>query len=112
MPFELEDAALVPDCVEVESLHDEGQIDRCSGTARARQGAPLDDAFREPHVERLAPAPQLETGGFTRGPAPHEIVRIDRQKPIAIVSREHGGPAVRVEVRAADTDQANRTDRS
>jgi hypothetical protein len=81
---------------------------------RSHRGAPLDDALGQKtiarRVERLEAAPELETGGIARTPDAHEIVRIRRQKEIAVLRGEHRRTTKRVVVRSRDADD-HETDR-
>src|SRR5947209_18187158 len=74
---ERENMALVPDGLEIESLHDECQVDLQVLSSCARESLSLHDAFREPpiarRVERFVTAPEIESGRLTRRPASNQV---------------------------------------
>src|SRR5688572_14559955 len=80
-----ERAPLVPDGLEIESLHHQRQVDQQFVRAgRARERPALDHTRGEPpipwSIEWFAARPELEASAFTGGPGLRQVVRIERQE--------------------------------
>ena len=111
-------ATLLPDCLEVESGHDQGQINRqLAAVGRLDCRAACDHTLGEPsvarRVKRFVAAPEVRARQTSQvRPALDEVVRVRRQKQITVFCREASSIATQRVVVCAGRRRSGQTGRS